>query len=102
MGPPCAPLASLWPYLIWNPSTSKPQVFSCKGLGMGLLPGLVLWFVFFSIASRDVVVALIVSVPFALVCGALGSLWRFIHWEVFSPQPQRLPRAPHTKANGTL
>ena len=92
IGLTCATLASLWPYLIWNPSTSKPQVFSCKGLGMGLLLGLVFWFVFFFIASRDVVVALIVSVPFALVCGALGSLWRFIHWEVSSPQPQVFSR----------
>src|SRR5437762_1006603 len=86
IGLTCATLASLWPYLIWNPSTSKPQVFSCKGLGMGLVLGLVFWCVFFFIASRDVVVALIVSVPFALVCGALGSLWCFIVGEVSSPQ----------------
>ena len=92
IGLTCATLASLWPYLIWNPSTSKPQVFSCKGLGMGLLLGLLFWFVFFFIASRDVVVALIVSVPFALLFGALISLWRFIHWEVSSPQPQVFSR----------
>ena len=92
MGLTWATLASLWPSLIWNPSASKPQVFSRKGLGMGLLLGLLFWFVFFFIASRDVVVALIVSVPFALLCGALISLWRFIHWEVSSPQPQVFSR----------
>ena len=92
MGLTCATLASLWPYLIWNPSASKPQVFSRKGLGMGLLLGLLFWFVFFFIASRDVVVALLASVPFALLCGALISLWRFIHWEVSSPQPQVFSR----------
>ncbi len=85
MGLTCATLASLWPYLIWNPSPSQPPVFSRKGLGIGLLLGLLFWFVFFFIASRDVVVALLVSVPFALVCGALIGLWRFIHWEASSP-----------------
>src|SRR5438034_4378136 len=87
MGLTCATLAILWPFLIWNPSPSKPKVFSRKGLGMGLLLGLLFWFVFFFIASRDVVVALIVSVPFALLFGALISLWRFIHWEASFPQP---------------
>src|SRR5213082_2962203 len=92
MGLTCAALASLWPYLIWNPSPSKPRVFSRKGLGIGLLLGLVFWFVFFFIASRDVVVALLVSVPFALVCGALVGLWRFIHWEASSPHPRVFSR----------
>jgi hypothetical protein len=92
MGLTCATLASLWPSLIWNPSASKPQVFSCKGLGMGLLLGLLVWFVFFFMASRDVVVALLVSVPFAVVCGALLSLWRFMHWEATSPEPQVFSR----------
>ena len=92
MGLTCATLASLWPFLIWNPSASKPQVFSRKGLGMGLLLGLLFWFVFFFMASRDVVVALIASVPFAVLCGVLISLWRFIHWEVSSPQPQVFSR----------
>ncbi|MFL5697459.1 MAG: hypothetical protein ACJ797_10230 [Ktedonobacteraceae bacterium] len=92
MGLTCATLACLWPYLIWNPSTSKPRVFSRKGLGFGLLLGLLFWFVFFFIASRDVVVALLASLPFALVCGALISLWRFIHWEAASPEPQIFSR----------
>ncbi|TMD58048.1 MAG: hypothetical protein E6I91_21825 [Chloroflexi bacterium] len=92
MGLTCATLASLWPYLTWDSSPSKPQVFSRKGLGMGLLLGLVFWFVFFFIASRDVVVALLASVPFALVCGALISLWRFIHWEASSPQTRVFSR----------
>ena len=83
----CATLASLWPYLTWNPSASKPDVFSRKGLGIGLLLGLLFWFVFFFIASRDVLVALLASVPFVLLCGAIISLWRFIHWEASSPQP---------------
>src|SRR5881227_2788568 len=88
----CATLASLWPYLTWNPSASKPHVFSRKGLGIGLLLGLLFWFVFFFIASRDVLVALLASLPFALVCGALISLWRFIHWEAASPEPQIFSR----------
>ena len=92
MGLTCATLASLWPYLIWNPSPSKPRVFSRKGVGIGLLLGLVFWFVFFFIASRDVVVALLVSVPFALLCGALISLWRFLHWEASSPHPHVFSR----------
>src|SRR6266487_4280548 len=45
MGLTWATLASLWPYLIWNPSASKPQVFSRKGLGIGLLLGLLVGFV---------------------------------------------------------
>jgi hypothetical protein len=92
MGLTCATLASLWSYLTWNPSASKPQVFSRKGLGIGLLLGLVFWFAFFFIASRDVVVALLASLPFALICGALISLWRFIHWEASSPQPHVFSR----------
>jgi hypothetical protein len=92
MGLTCATLASLWPYLTWNSPPSKPQVFSRKGLGIGLLLGLVFWFAFFFIASRDVAVALLASLPFALVCGALISLWRFIHWEAFSPQPHVFSR----------
>src|SRR5437660_12584614 len=86
MGLTWATLASLWPYLIWNPSASKPQVFSRKGLGVGLLLGFLFWFTFFFIASRDVAVALLVSIRFALLCGTLISLWRFIHWEASSPQ----------------
>jgi hypothetical protein len=92
MGLTSATLAILWPSLIWNPSASKPKVFSRKGLGMGLLLGLLVWFVFFFMASRDVVVALLVSVPFAVVCGALVSLWRFMHWEATSPEPQVFSR----------
>jgi hypothetical protein len=92
MGLTSATLAILWPSLIWNPSASKPKVFSRKGLGMGLLLGLLFWFVFFFIASRDVVVALLVSVSFAVVCGVLISLWHFIHWEVSSPEPQVFSR----------
>jgi hypothetical protein len=53
MGLTCVILTSLWPYLIWNPSPSQPQVFSRKGLEMGLLLGLLFWFIFFFIASRD-------------------------------------------------
>jgi hypothetical protein len=92
MGLTCATLASLWPYLTWDSSPFEPSVFSRKGLGIGLLLGLVFWFVFFFIASRDVVVALLASLPFALVCGAIISLWRFIHWEASSLQPQVFSR----------
>jgi hypothetical protein len=92
MGLTCATLASLWQYLNWYSSTSEPSVFSRKGLGIGLLLGLLFWFVFFFIASRDVVVSLLASVPFALVCGVLISLWRFIHWEASSLKPQIFSR----------
>ena len=92
MGLTWATLASLWPYLTWNPSTSRPHVFSCKGFGIGLLLGLLLWFVFFFLDTEDIVISVLVSVPLALACGVLLSLWRFIHWEVSSPQPHVFSR----------
>ena len=92
MGVTCAALASLWPYLTWNPSTSRPHVFSRKGFGIGLLLGLLLWFVFFFLDTEDIVISVLVSVPLALACGVLLSLWRFIHWEVSTPQPHVFSR----------
>ncbi|MDQ6661280.1 MAG: hypothetical protein M3Z24_09980 [Chloroflexota bacterium] len=81
MGVTCTTLASIWPYLTWNPSPSRPPVFSGKGFGIGFLSWLLFWFAFFFLASEDAVASMVVSVPLALVCGVLISLWRFIHWE---------------------
>jgi hypothetical protein len=81
MGVTCAALASLWPYLTWDPSPTRPPVFSGKGFVVGLLVGLLLWSVFFFFACHDVVTSVLASVPLALVSGGLISLWRYIHWE---------------------
>ena len=39
-----------------------------------------------------VIICGLVSVPLALACGVLLSLWRFIHWEVSTPQPHVFSR----------
>jgi len=86
MGVTCAVLASLWPYLTWDSSPSRPHVFSRKGFVIGALLGLLFGSVFFFFASKDVLTSLLASIPIALVCGGLISLWRFIHWETSTPQ----------------
>ena len=86
MGVTCAVLASLWPYLTWDSSPSRPHVFSRKGFVIGALLGLLFGSVFFFFASKDVLTSLLASIPIALVCGVLISLWRFIHWETSTPQ----------------
>src|SRR2546421_1307636 len=86
MGVTCAALAILWPYLTWIPSPSRPHVFSHKGFVMGVLLGLLLWSAFFFLVSKNIVTAVLVSIPLAFVCGGLISLWRFIHWETSTTQ----------------
>jgi hypothetical protein len=86
MGVTCLALASLWPHLTWDPSTSPPHVFSRKWFVMGLLLGLLLWSVFFFLITKDIVISVFTSVPLAFVCGGLLGLWRFIHWEASTPQ----------------
>ena len=86
MGVTCAVLASLWPYLTWDSSPSRPHVFSRKGFVIGALLGLLFGSVFFFFASKDVVTSLLASIPLAFVCGGLIGLWRFIHWETSTPQ----------------
>src|SRR5436309_2858689 len=86
MGVTCAALASLWPYLTWDSSPSRPHVFSRKGFVIGALLGLLFGSVFFFFASKDVVTSLLASIPIAFVCGGLIGLWRFIHWETSTPQ----------------
>src|SRR5947199_1535529 len=86
MGVTCAALASLWPYLTWDSSPSRPHVFSRKGFVIGALLGLLFGSVFFFFASKDVLTSLLASIPIAFVCGGLISLWRFIHWETSTPQ----------------
>src|SRR5207248_782711 len=51
-----------------------------------VLLGLLLWSAFFFLASKNIVASVLVSLPLALVSGALISLWRFIHWETSTPQ----------------
>jgi hypothetical protein len=86
MGVTCLVLTCLWPYLTWNPSLSRPHIFSRKGFVMGLLLGLLLWPVYFFLLTKDIVISVFTSVPLAFVCGGLLSLWRFIHWEASTPQ----------------
>jgi len=86
MGVTCAVLASLWPYLTWDPSPFRPHIFSRKGFVIGALLGLLIEFIFFFFACKDVVTSLSASIPIALVCAVLISLWRFIHWETSTPQ----------------
>jgi hypothetical protein len=86
MGVTCLALASLWPYLTWNPSPSRPHIFSRKGFVMGLLLGLLLWSVFFFFVTKDIVLSVSISIPLAFTLGGLLSLWRFIHWEATKPQ----------------
>jgi hypothetical protein len=86
MGVTCLALASLWPYLTWDPSTSPPHIFSRKGFVMGLLLGLLLWSVFYFLITKDIVISVFTSVPLAFVFGGLLGFWRFIHWETSTPQ----------------
>jgi hypothetical protein len=92
MGVTCAALASLWPYITWAPSPSRPHVFSGKGFVIGLLLGLLLWSVIFLLVTKNIVISVLASVPPALAFGGLLSLWRFIHWEVSNPQPHVFSR----------
>jgi hypothetical protein len=81
----CVALASLWPYLTWDPSPSRPRVFSGKGFVIGWFLGFLLWFVLFFLHTKNIVLSVLISVPPALVFGGLMSLWRFIHWEESNP-----------------
>ena len=80
------PLGS-WKFVDWEPPHPRPHIFSRKRFLLGLALGFVCWFVVFFIASRDITVALLESVPLALVCGGISSTWRFINWE----PPHRKP-----------
>ena len=86
MGVTCLTLTSLWPYLTWDPSPSRPHIFSRKGFVIGLLLRLLLWSVFFFLVTKDIIMSVFTSVPLAFVFGGLLSLWRFIHWEAAKPQ----------------
>jgi hypothetical protein len=88
IGMTCALLASLWPYLTWTPSSSRPAVFAGKRFVVGLLLGLLGWSAFFDLLVRkDPLSSVLVSLPLAFVCGGLSALWRFIHWEASNPEP---------------
>src|SRR5436853_1434837 len=75
MGVTSAALATLWPYLTWVPSASRPHVFSRKGFVIGVLLGLLLWSAFFFLASKNIVASVLASIPLAFVCGGLIGLW---------------------------
>jgi len=85
MGVTSAALAILWPYLTWDPSPSRPHVFSRKGFVIGWFLGLLLWSVLFFLLTKNIVLSVLSSVPPALAFGGLMSLWRFIHWEASNP-----------------
>src|SRR5207302_3518166 len=85
MGVTCAALAILWPYLTWDPSPSRPHVFSRKGFVIGWFLGLLFWSVLFFLLTKNIVLSVLSSVPPALAFGGLMSLWRFIHWEASNP-----------------
>lgn len=91
-GVTCAALASLWPHITWDPSPSRPHVFSGKGFVIGLLLGLLLWSILFFLLTKNIVLSVLISVPPALAFGGLLSLWRFIHWEESNPQPHVFSR----------
>jgi len=85
MGVTSAALASLWPYLTWDPSPSRPHVFSRKGFVIGWFLGLLFLSVLFFLLTKNIVLSVLSSVPPALAFGGLMSLWRFIHWEASNP-----------------
>jgi hypothetical protein len=93
LGVTCAVLASLWPCLTWHPSSARPTLFAGKRFVMGLLLGLLVWSAFFDfLVTKELVSAVLVSVPLAVVCGGLSGLWRFIHWEASTPEPHLFSR----------
>lgn len=92
MGVVCAALATLWPCLTWNPSPSRPHVFSRNGFVIGLLVGLLVWSALFFLLTKNIALSVLVSIPPALAVGGLMSLWRFIHWEVSTPVPHVFSR----------
>jgi len=92
MGVTSAALASLWPYLTWDPSPSRPRVFSGKGFVIGWFLGFLLWLVLFFLLTKNIVLSVLASVPPALAFGGLLSLWRYIHWEASNPVPHVFSR----------
>jgi hypothetical protein len=81
-----------WKFVDWEPPHPKPHLFSRKRFLLGLVFGFICWFVISLIASKDITVALLESVPFALVSGVINSAWRYINWEPPHPRPHLFSR----------
>src|SRR6266480_3621881 len=81
-----------WKFVDWEPPNPKPHLFSRKRFRFGLLCGLLCWFSVSLIVSKDILAALLESVPFALVSGAISSTWRFINWEPPHHKPHLFSR----------
>ena len=81
-----------WKFVDWEPPHPKPHLFSRKRFLFGLLFGFLCWFSVSLIVSKDILAALLESVPFALVSGAISSTWRFINWEPPHHKPHLFSR----------
>ena len=112
IGVPCAIIASVWQRITWEPSQAisnpnprgswkfvdwepprqRPRLFSRKRFLLGLGSGFLCWFIISLIASKDVTVALLESMPIALVFGVISGTWWFINWEPPHPRPQLFSR----------
>ncbi len=81
-----------WKFVDWEPPHPKPHLFSRKRFLFGLVFGFLCWFSVSLIVSKDISVALLESVPFALVSGAISSTWQFINWEPTHHKPHLFSR----------
>jgi hypothetical protein len=81
-----------WKFVYWEPPHLKPRFFSSKRFLLGLVFGFLCWFCISFIASKDITVALLESVPFALISGVIVSAWRYINWEPPHPKPHLFSR----------
>jgi hypothetical protein len=81
-----------WKFVDWEPPHPRPRLFSRKRFLLGLGSGFLCWFIISLTASKDITVAVLESVPFALVCGVISGTWRFINWEPPHPRPQLFSR----------
>lgn len=80
------PLGS-WKFVDWEPPSHRPPIFARKRFLLGLALGFICWSVISFIVTKDISVAVLASVPLALVSGGISSSWRFINWE----PPHRKP-----------
>ena len=81
-----------WKFVDWEPSRQRPRLFSRKRFLLGLGSGFLCWFIISFIASKDITVALLESMPIALVFGVISGTWWFINWEPPHPRPQLFSR----------
>ena len=81
-----------WKFVDWELPHPRPRIFSRNRFLLGLVSGFLCWFIISLIASKDITVALLESLPFALVCGVISGTWWFINWEPPHPRPQLFSR----------